>query len=162
MRARSLAFAAVATAGLIRTGDAFAPTKNERPVVTPGRAPRVHRDVGWGKVAAGDLVGWHQIIDRDTDVPIRMWGPSIPAPGASADPAIAEAAARAFLAAHLGILAPGSAMSDFALSANVVDPFVGSGTTAVVAARLGRRWLAGDADARYVGLARSRLTALST
>ena len=40
----------------------------------------------------------------------------------------------------------------------VVDPFVGSGTTAVVAARLGRRWLAGDADARYVGLARRRLT----
>jgi site-specific DNA-methyltransferase (adenine-specific) len=39
----------------------------------------------------------------------------------------------------------------------VVDPFVGSGTTAVVAARLGRRWLAGDADARYVGLARERL-----
>jgi site-specific DNA-methyltransferase (adenine-specific) len=40
----------------------------------------------------------------------------------------------------------------------VVDPFVGSGTTAVVAAKLGRKWLAGDADARYVGLARERLT----
>jgi site-specific DNA-methyltransferase (adenine-specific) len=39
----------------------------------------------------------------------------------------------------------------------VVDPFVGSGTTAVVAARLGRRWIAGDADPRYVGLARERL-----
>src|SRR6185436_17524418 len=39
----------------------------------------------------------------------------------------------------------------------VVDPFVGSGTTAVVAAKLGRSWLAGDADARYVGLARERL-----
>ena len=39
----------------------------------------------------------------------------------------------------------------------VVDPFVGSGTTAVVAARLGRNWLAGDADARYVGLTRERL-----
>ncbi len=39
----------------------------------------------------------------------------------------------------------------------VVDPFVGSGTTAVVADRLGRRWLAGDADGRYVGLARERL-----
>lgn len=39
----------------------------------------------------------------------------------------------------------------------VVDPFVGSGTTAVVAARLGRRFLAGDADAAYVGLARSRI-----
>ena len=41
----------------------------------------------------------------------------------------------------------------------VVDPFVGSGTTAVVAARLGRRWIAGDSDARYVGIARERLTA---
>lgn len=41
----------------------------------------------------------------------------------------------------------------------VVDPFVGSGTTAVVATRLGRRWLAGDADARYVGLTRERLQA---
>ena len=40
----------------------------------------------------------------------------------------------------------------------VVDPFVGSGTTAVVAGRLGRAWLAGDADARYVGLARDRIT----
>jgi site-specific DNA-methyltransferase (adenine-specific) len=41
----------------------------------------------------------------------------------------------------------------------VVDPFVGSGTTAVVAARLGRRFLVGDADPRYVGLARKRLLA---
>jgi site-specific DNA-methyltransferase (adenine-specific) len=41
----------------------------------------------------------------------------------------------------------------------VVDPFVGSGTTAVVAERQGRRWIAGDADARYVGLARDRLLA---
>ncbi|HUH03401.1 MAG TPA: site-specific DNA-methyltransferase, partial [Kofleriaceae bacterium] len=40
----------------------------------------------------------------------------------------------------------------------VVDPFVGSGTTAVLAERLGRRWIAGDADPRYVGLARNRLT----
>jgi site-specific DNA-methyltransferase (adenine-specific) len=41
----------------------------------------------------------------------------------------------------------------------VVDPFVGSGTTAVVAAKLGRRWLACDADPRYVGLARTRIIA---
>ena len=39
----------------------------------------------------------------------------------------------------------------------VVDPFVGSGTTAVVAQRLGRKWVAGDADPRYVGMARTRL-----
>jgi site-specific DNA-methyltransferase (adenine-specific) len=41
----------------------------------------------------------------------------------------------------------------------VVDPFLGSGTTAVVAARLGRRFLGGDADGRFVGLARTRLAA---
>jgi site-specific DNA-methyltransferase (adenine-specific) len=39
----------------------------------------------------------------------------------------------------------------------VVDPFCGSGTTLVVAARHGRRYLGGDADARYVGLAAERL-----
>ena len=44
----------------------------------------------------------------------------------------------------------------------VVDPFVGSGTTAVVAARLGRRWLAGDAEPRHVGLTRQRLQTLVT
>jgi site-specific DNA-methyltransferase (adenine-specific) len=43
----------------------------------------------------------------------------------------------------------------------VVDPFVGSGTTAVVATRLGRSWLAGDGDPRFVGLARERLVAKS-
>lgn len=39
----------------------------------------------------------------------------------------------------------------------VVDPFVGSGTTAAVARRLGRRYLVGDADPGYVGVARARL-----
>ncbi len=39
----------------------------------------------------------------------------------------------------------------------IVDPFAGSGTTAVVAERLGRRWIAGDNDPRYVALARERL-----
>ncbi len=44
----------------------------------------------------------------------------------------------------------------------VVDPFSGSGTTAVVATRLGRRWLAGDADPRYVAMARQRLQKAAT
>ncbi|HLU66629.1 MAG TPA: site-specific DNA-methyltransferase [Kofleriaceae bacterium] len=39
----------------------------------------------------------------------------------------------------------------------VLDPFAGSGTTCAVAEAEGRRWLACDADARYVGLARERL-----
>src|SRR5687768_14607849 len=39
----------------------------------------------------------------------------------------------------------------------VVDPFAGSGTTAVVAEQLERRWLLCDNDARYIGLARTRI-----
>jgi len=41
----------------------------------------------------------------------------------------------------------------------IVDPFVGSGTTAVVAERLGRRWICGDQDPGYLGMARERLEA---
>jgi DNA modification methylase len=39
----------------------------------------------------------------------------------------------------------------------VVDPFLGSGTTAVVAQQHGRRWLGIERDAGYVKLARQRL-----
>jgi ParB-like chromosome segregation protein Spo0J len=44
----------------------------------------------------------------------------------------------------------------------VCDPFVGSGTTAVVALRLGRRFLGCDLDGRAVGIARSRLAELGS
>jgi site-specific DNA-methyltransferase (adenine-specific) len=40
----------------------------------------------------------------------------------------------------------------------VLDPFVGSGTTAVVASRRQRRFVVGDADARFVGLSRRRIS----
>ncbi len=43
----------------------------------------------------------------------------------------------------------------------VIDPFAGSGTTLVVAERLGRRWAGADSEARYVALARERLAALT-
>ncbi len=41
----------------------------------------------------------------------------------------------------------------------VLDPLMGSGTTCVMAARLGRRFLGMDVSARYVGIARGRLDA---
>lgn len=41
----------------------------------------------------------------------------------------------------------------------VLDPFLGSGTTAVAAARSGRRYAGYDTDRAYVDMARSRLTA---
>jgi len=41
----------------------------------------------------------------------------------------------------------------------VLDPLMGSGTTCVMAARLGRRFLGMDVSARYVGIAQRRLDA---
>ena len=43
----------------------------------------------------------------------------------------------------------------------VLDPFVGSGTTAAVAKRLGRHYLGFEADTSYVALARRRIDAVS-
>jgi len=42
----------------------------------------------------------------------------------------------------------------------VLDPFFGTGTTGVVAKRLGRRWIGIERDARYVELARRRIAAV--
>ena len=39
----------------------------------------------------------------------------------------------------------------------VIDPFVGSGTTAVAAQRLGRRFVAGDCSPQAIEVARGRL-----
>jgi len=44
----------------------------------------------------------------------------------------------------------------------VVDPFAGSGTTAAVAASLGRRFAVADADPRYVGIVRARINTFDT
>lgn len=39
----------------------------------------------------------------------------------------------------------------------ILDPFVGSGTTGVVAKRLGRRFIGIDAEKEYLKIARRRL-----
>ena len=44
----------------------------------------------------------------------------------------------------------------------VVDPFCGSGTTAVVAQRLGRHWIAADSSEQAVAMTRDRLASSST
>jgi len=43
----------------------------------------------------------------------------------------------------------------------VLDPFFGTGTTGVVAKRLGRRWIGIEKDARYVQIARERIAAVA-
>lgn len=124
MRFRTLAIATGLAASL-STG--FAPRKGaENPVVTPDRAPRTFRDVAW-KAPVGTLASlpsshaWRVMWDRDTDVPVRLWGPAQSAPGTTANAAAAEAFARTQLAQHLALLAPGASISDFTVLANVVD-----------------------------------------
>ncbi len=65
--------------------------------------------------------GWRATWDRDTGVAARVWGSYIAVPGALADAAIAEAAARRFLAEHADVLAPGAQVRDFVVVANQVD-----------------------------------------
>jgi Ran GTPase-activating protein (RanGAP) involved in mRNA processing and transport len=83
------------------------------------------RDPAWQRFAAA-LPGLTQgSWDEATRVPSRLWGRGLDVPGASADPAIAAAAARAVLAAHVAVLAPGSRPEDFVLVANHVDAATG-------------------------------------
>jgi hypothetical protein len=122
MRLRTVGLAAALSASLFQTSDAVVQPKGaEAPVVSAGRAPRMHRTTSWSRdaqLAALGLPGWTAIWDRDTDVPLRLWGSGVSAPGAMRDPQIAEAAARQFLIQHLRVLAPGSSAADFTVVAN--------------------------------------------
>lgn len=53
--------------------------------------------------ARGVPSGWQGRIDRETGALAELWGSYVAAPGAVADPAIAESAARAFVADKLGV-----------------------------------------------------------
>jgi cysteine-rich repeat protein len=124
MRFRTLAIAAALSAGITATGSAYAPQKGAETIVAAGRGPRLHRDVAW-TAPTGALAGlpsWRVMWDRDTDVPLRLWGPSIAAPRTSSDANAAETFARGLLAQHIALLAPGSTASDFVVVSNVVNP----------------------------------------
>src|SRR6185295_3535930 len=63
----------------------------------------------WTRFQAHAGGTWQAAWDVATGVPKRIWGSGIAAPGASADPAIAERVARQVLADHVALLAPGAA-----------------------------------------------------
>ena len=116
-------------AALLLTTAAFVPTPaDEAALVTTGKPVRVHRVTtsitparARASFAALAQAGWSAQWDADTGVPLRIGGAYIDAPGSVADPAIAERAARAFLAAHVDLLAPGATAADFVLAGNQLD-----------------------------------------
>src|SRR3954467_6748493 len=99
MRFRTITLASALVAGLCSTGSAFTPHKGADTPITAAasRQPRMHLSVGYTAphgVQLGALADWHQIWDRDTDVPLRMWGPSIAYFASTANAETAERAAR--------------------------------------------------------------------
>ena len=127
----SLLVAATAQAFVPHSGPRFAAdTLTALPAAGVAKPLRVQEHVLWGQAAppaswlAFQAVNggqWQAAWDAATGVPTRIWGSGIAVPGANADPAIAEAAARRVLAAHLDLLAPGASISDFVLVSNVTD-----------------------------------------
>src|SRR4051812_31416577 len=108
-------------AAIAARANAFVPRKADPPFVIAGHPhARFTRVVAASTPAAARAgfdslaaAGWQAVWDRDTGVPARTWGGFVAAPGAVNDPAIAEAAARRFLASHLELLAPGAQPADF-------------------------------------------------
>lgn len=63
---------------------------------------------------------WRAVWDLDRGVPRRVYGEGIAVPGANGSALLAEAAARRLLAEQLALLAPGAAVDEWELVANVV------------------------------------------
>ncbi|HEX3766391.1 MAG TPA: hypothetical protein VHW23_47185 [Kofleriaceae bacterium] len=114
---------------------------------------RAQRDVRWSapataawqKLAATGA--WRAAWDRATGVPSRIWGSGIAAPGAMASAAVAERVARAVLAEHIALLAPGAAPADFVLVSNTSDGEVRS--VGFVQTYGGRRVVGGQISFRF-------------
>ncbi len=116
------AAAVAVTLSLLASGTSHAwvsgPQAEPPVVVASGAPPRSERTVMPARTVPA---GWQGTLDRDTGVVTQLWGSFVAVPGAVGDPAIAEQAARAFIAAHLAELAPGATAADFVLAANQLD-----------------------------------------
>ena len=119
---------ATAQAGVPRVGPRVAAdTLTAMPAANLGRPLRVAvtmqpqpvPPLAWSKFA--QTGSWEAGWDPATGVPRRIWGSGIAAPGAMANPAIAEQVSRQVLADHIALLAPGAAPSDFVLVSNSSD-----------------------------------------
>lgn len=84
--------------------------------VVPSRA-----QTEWGAFLRTHGSQWRALWDTDSAVPLRIYGKGILAAGANGSAVKAEKLSREILATHLGLLAPGSSVSDFRLVTNEAD-----------------------------------------
>ena len=165
--ARALAFVAAAALALVpsfaaavRTPRHLAtrastPLELAAPASGAGRSVRAFRQVRWDRPSSAGAAawarfrgrhghGWRALFDGATGTPLRLFGAGIPAPGASADAAVAERAARALLAEQIDLLAPGARPSQFVVVANVFDARTGQRSIGMVQTSGGTRVLGGQ------------------
>ena len=84
-----------------------------------GQTPQ-KRIAAWSRFLSTAGADWRASWDEATGVPSRIIGRGVAAPGAVRDGRAAERHARAFLAAHIDLLAPGASPTDFVLASNAV------------------------------------------
>jgi len=99
----------------------------------------------WQQLAATGT--WQAAWDRATGVPSRIWGAGLAAPGSIASADLAAAFARAVLAAHIALLAPGASPADFELVSNTLDGDLRS--VGFVQKRGGRLVVSGQVSFRF-------------
>ncbi|NUQ77645.1 MAG: hypothetical protein HUU21_29250 [Polyangiaceae bacterium] len=79
------------------------------------------RKAAWDAfLAASGSKEWQVLWDTSTAVPSRIFGKGIEAPGSIESPEAAERHARAFLAKHIDLIAPGASPEHFKLAANEI------------------------------------------
>lgn len=97
--------------------------------VASGPRARLQPDVAWDHVPEAAAAAWQAFLDRtgatwtalwdaDTAAPTRVFGPGIAMPDSVSSAGKAETYARAFLAEHIDLLAPGSRPEDFRVVGN--------------------------------------------
>lgn len=92
------------------------PARAQRTLRT-GKAPqRAQR--AWTRLANEVGAGWVAQWDDARGVPSRAWGPGLAAAGTVASAEHAARFARAFLARHIDLLAPGASVDDFVIASN--------------------------------------------
>jgi hypothetical protein len=162
-RWRGFAWCAVLVAGAPATGFAVEAARRlpseEIFAVHDGSPPREHRltsdsapaaeaAAAWNRFVAAEAGGrWEARWDLDTAVPLRIYGSGRAAPGALDTAESAEAAARAFLAEQIEMLAPGALPDDFELVSN--DLFRGVRSVGFLQESNGLRVIGGQLSFRF-------------
>lgn len=106
------------------------------------------RAAAWARFTAAHGPKWRASWDAGTQVPSRVYGAGLPAPGATTDAKLAEDAVRALLGAHLELFAPGAALGDLELVSNDLDAASGLRTVGFVQRHRGLEVRGGQVNAR--------------